>query len=130
MTSPLVLLASNDLFGIARITTNSFRLLFVVVETMPFSIVAFHENKSVAVTSFDETGSFDVSSANDARFEMSILDVMLEHAPDFIDLFAKGYLVVNRYVRQVVHDEGRIAVGKIHFANASYFDFFARRKFI
>ena len=46
MTSALVPLASNDLFGIAA--RRSFRL-FVVVETMPFAIVAFHENKTVAL---------------------------------------------------------------------------------
>jgi hypothetical protein len=55
---------------------------------MPFSIVAFHKDKSVAIIRFHKTGSFDVSGANDTRFEMSILDVVLEHGPDFIYLFA------------------------------------------
>ena len=53
----------NDLFGIA--TEKSF-CLFVVVEAMPFAIVTFHKNKTVAATSFDESSSFDMRCPNDA----------------------------------------------------------------
>jgi hypothetical protein len=83
------------LFGISRTEASVEALFFVVFETMPFCIIALDENKTVAVTAFDEAGSFDGRGADDAGLQVGILYVVLKNIPNLIDLFAKGGLVID-----------------------------------